>query len=96
MAGLSLQGYEAGLIELADPSKMTDSRLEGHIRELTDIYRQAVASNIGRQAEVATRLLIHFQFEQSQRAGGTANDFEAIISAQDFSGSPELADSAAA
>ena len=95
MAGLSLQGHEAGLAQLADVSTMTNDKLEERIKELTDIYRQAIVSNIGRQAEVATRLLVHFQFEQSLRAGVTANEFEAIIAAQDFTGSTELAGSVA-
>lgn len=47
MAGLSLQGHEAGLVRLADTNTMTDGRLAGHIEELTDIYRQALPVILG-------------------------------------------------
>ena len=69
MSELSLQGHESALVELADETKMSDQRLQNHIEELEKTQASALEHKLGRQAEAATRLLIHFRFEQSQRAG---------------------------
>lgn len=80
MAELSLMGHEAALVELADEQVMTGERLQDHIQKLEDIRADAVARNLGRQAEVSTRLLLHFTQEQNHRNGVFAD----IVAGQDF------------
>ena len=73
MAGLSLRGYEAGLARLADTKAMPSDQLDTHIDELTSLYNEAKEKKIGRQVEVASRLLTHYQFEQGLRGAAVAN-----------------------
>ena len=79
MAKLSLQGHESALEEIADESIMTEGRLDMHLTELDQIWRDATAKHIGRQAEVAARLLTHFTFEKMTRDGATPDDIRAAV-----------------
>lgn len=81
MAELSLQGHESALEEIADESIMTEGRLEMHLIELDQIWRDATAKHIGRQAEVAARLLTHFTFEKMTRDGATPEEIREAVAA---------------
>lgn len=80
----SLQGHEADLANLANPNVISKGQLDSSIGAIDEVRRVAVESGIARQAEVATRLLAHFQFEQAMREGLSAADFR-ILSSQDSS-----------
>lgn len=84
MSELSLQGHESALVELVDETRMPDQRLQHHIDELEKTQASAFEHKLGRQAEMATRLLIHFRFERSQRAGVPADVYaETVVAVED-------------
>lgn len=82
MSELSLFGHEAALADLADETKMSNDRLQMHITELEKIRTEALKYKIGRQVDVSTRLLLHFGFERSQRAGLPADMYATLVQSE--------------
>lgn len=92
MSELSLYGHEDALKKATE---MTDAELSMHISELNTVNREATIARIGRQAEVASRLLAHFKFEHAQRLGVSAQDYAESLADSDVSESRVLVSSTA-
>lgn len=65
----TLRGHEEELALLVNENRLGQVELSGGIEKIEKARIEAVAGGLGRQAATATRLNIHYLFEQSQRAG---------------------------
>ena len=83
---MSLQGYDATLVKLADEKAMPTGQLGEHIDNLNKMFDTAYDAKLVRQLGEVSRLLMHYRFEQALRSGNAIEEFSIGLAAQRSAG----------